>query len=271
MDYLGARYYQNQTGRFTRPDDPGFMDPFNPQSMNLYVYAYNNPLRFIDPTGHSGDCVGGQDARTGSCVPMLDTGLFGFLFDSWFGPWGTAAQEVAQPVTNWLTAPRNPICLAGSAGIGASIGGVAGGFIGAAGGGAGGAFGGTLVAPGVGTIGGGIGGGAAGFAQGTAVGALAGGAVGGAVGSVACMGSAGGGGGGGQSNAGQGGFWKQLKPFRNKTKTNGLSGGARRFFERDRTHGDIEVYDAHGRHLGSADPNTGVMTKPPVPGRRIGI
>jgi hypothetical protein len=66
-------------------------------------------------------------------------------------------------------------------------------------------------------------------------------------------------------------FWKGLKPFRGQTKTNGLSGGNRRFYEPDRTHGDIEVYDARGRHLGSANPETGAVTKPPVPGRRIDV
>jgi RHS repeat-associated protein len=64
-------------------------------------------------------------------------------------------------------------------------------------------------------------------------------------------------------------FWKALKPFSGKTKTNGLSGRSRRFYERDYTHGDIEVYDGRGRHLGSANPETGAMTKPAVPGRRI--
>ncbi len=39
--------------------------------------------------------------------------------------------------------------------------------------------------------------------------------------------------------------------------------------ERDQTHGDMEVYDSQGRHLGSANPETGVMTKPAIPGRRI--
>ncbi|MXV17716.1 DUF6443 domain-containing protein [Hufsiella ginkgonis] len=37
--------------------------------------------------------------------------------------------------------------------------------------------------------------------------------------------------------------------------------------EWDSRHGDVEVYDRNGKHEGSADPNTGQMTKPPVPGR----
>jgi hypothetical protein len=40
-------------GRFNQPDDPGYMDPLNPQSMNRYAYVQNNPLRWVDPTGHT--------------------------------------------------------------------------------------------------------------------------------------------------------------------------------------------------------------------------
>lgn len=60
--------------------------------------------------------------------------------------------------------------------------------------------------------------------------------------------------------------WKQLKPARGKTRTDG-----ERYFEWDHTHGDIEVYDKRGRHLGSMDPLTGEMSKPAVPGRRINL
>jgi RHS repeat-associated protein len=49
--YAGARYYHSQTGRFTSPDDPGYIDPLNPQTWNLYAYALNNPLRYVDPLG----------------------------------------------------------------------------------------------------------------------------------------------------------------------------------------------------------------------------
>jgi hypothetical protein len=66
-------------------------------------------------------------------------------------------------------------------------------------------------------------------------------------------------------------IWKSLKAAKGKTKTNGLSGKGKRYFEWDHTHGDIEVYDARGKHLGSMDPTTGNMTKPAVPGRRIDV
>ena len=33
------------------------------------------------------------------------------------------------------------------------------------------------------------------------------------------------------------------------------------------THGDIEVYNSRGKHLGSMDPNSGEMYKPAVEGR----
>jgi RHS repeat-associated protein len=53
LDYMGARYYTSLTGRFISPDLPG-MDQHltNPQTLNLYVYARNNPLAYTDPTGN---------------------------------------------------------------------------------------------------------------------------------------------------------------------------------------------------------------------------
>lgn len=65
--------------------------------------------------------------------------------------------------------------------------------------------------------------------------------------------------------------WKQLQPFRGQTKTNGLSGSKRQYYEWDHTHNDIEVYDSSGRHLGSMDPTSGQMIKPPVEGRTIDV
>ncbi len=54
LDYFGARYYSGAQGRFTSPDVPLLdQDPADPQSWNLYAYARNNPLKYIDPTGNA--------------------------------------------------------------------------------------------------------------------------------------------------------------------------------------------------------------------------
>ncbi|MCB4234350.1 hypothetical protein LDL59_02365 [Kaistella anthropi] len=42
-----------------------------------------------------------------------------------------------------------------------------------------------------------------------------------------------------------------------------------KILEWDKQHGDVEVYNKNGKHLGSARPKTGELYKPPVSGRRI--
>lgn len=51
LDYMQARYYSSLTGRFTSADTYSGRAE-NPQTFNLYVYVLNNPLRYVDPTGH---------------------------------------------------------------------------------------------------------------------------------------------------------------------------------------------------------------------------
>src|SRR5262249_47236731 len=46
-----ARYYGSAQGRFTSPDS-FFGRKTNPQTLNLYAYVLNNPLKWADPTGH---------------------------------------------------------------------------------------------------------------------------------------------------------------------------------------------------------------------------
>ncbi len=54
LDYFGARYYGSTMGRFMSPDpikltDERLLNPAN--TLNLYSYAANNPLKFVDPDG----------------------------------------------------------------------------------------------------------------------------------------------------------------------------------------------------------------------------
>ena len=57
-DYFGARYYASTMGRFMSPDWSAKEEPVpyatmnDPQSLNLYAYVLNNPLRGVDPDGH---------------------------------------------------------------------------------------------------------------------------------------------------------------------------------------------------------------------------
>ncbi|WP_198408892.1 colicin E3/pyocin S6 family cytotoxin [Chryseobacterium sp. ERMR1:04] len=41
-----------------------------------------------------------------------------------------------------------------------------------------------------------------------------------------------------------------------------------KILEWDKQHGDVEIYNKKGKHLGSADPKTGEVYKDPVPGRK---
>jgi RHS repeat-associated protein len=57
LDFAQARYFFNGHGRFTSPDSFGG-DIANPQTLNLYAYVLNNPLRYTDPSGHWYDEAG---------------------------------------------------------------------------------------------------------------------------------------------------------------------------------------------------------------------
>jgi RHS repeat-associated protein len=64
LDFFEARYFSGAQGRFTSPDPFNIItraenqDQFEtylsqPQNWNAYVYTWNNPLRYTDPTGES--------------------------------------------------------------------------------------------------------------------------------------------------------------------------------------------------------------------------
>ncbi|WP_229390883.1 DUF2341 domain-containing protein [Methanosarcina sp. DH2] len=49
--YYGARYYSPEYSIFVQPDTM-LPDPYNPQALNRYAYALNNPVKYTDPSGH---------------------------------------------------------------------------------------------------------------------------------------------------------------------------------------------------------------------------
>jgi len=49
--FYHARYYDPALGRFLQPDQI-LQSPRDPQALNRYSYARNNPLILVDPTGH---------------------------------------------------------------------------------------------------------------------------------------------------------------------------------------------------------------------------
>ncbi len=49
--FYHARYYDPALGRFIQPDTI-VPNPGDPQALNRYSYAANNPVRYMDPSGH---------------------------------------------------------------------------------------------------------------------------------------------------------------------------------------------------------------------------
>jgi RHS repeat-associated protein len=58
MDYK-ARFYSSSLGRFTQPDT---YIPNITQGLNRYSYVYNNPINYVDVSGHDPWWCGGNDA-----------------------------------------------------------------------------------------------------------------------------------------------------------------------------------------------------------------
>lgn len=50
LDYAMSRYHASRLGRFMSPD-PLPADVSNPQNLNRYTYALNNPINLVDPLG----------------------------------------------------------------------------------------------------------------------------------------------------------------------------------------------------------------------------
>ncbi len=121
--YYGARYYDAAIGRFAQPDSI-VPHPYDPQSLNRYTYADNNPVRYLDPTGHDG-----WDLR--NAVNEFAFGLASDILMNqlWFAPQATQALA-AQPNEPVLRTVGRAVGDVVSIGISGLEAGAGGGYIG---------------------------------------------------------------------------------------------------------------------------------------------
>jgi hypothetical protein len=71
---MGDRWYDAQLGRWISADSI-VPDYANPQSFNRYSYVYNNPLKYVDPTGHIANDPDEIDRANGIVTRLSDYGV----------------------------------------------------------------------------------------------------------------------------------------------------------------------------------------------------
>jgi len=72
--YLNARYYNPEDARFITQDTyRGEVN--NPSSLHLYAYCANDPINYIDPSGHSKWRYGGYGIQVAISIPFIDLAL----------------------------------------------------------------------------------------------------------------------------------------------------------------------------------------------------
>ena len=73
--YMNARWYAPGLGRFLSADTI-VPEPGNSQAWNRFAYVNNNPVNFLDPTGH---CAGSYNTDTGNAT--ADQDCWNFLYN----------------------------------------------------------------------------------------------------------------------------------------------------------------------------------------------
>jgi RHS repeat-associated protein len=120
--YYGARYYDAGIGRFISADTI-IPNPANPQAFNRYSYCLNNPLKYVDPSGHI-VTTGGEDmgafydaVESHNWVWLFQHGLPEMVASPEFQVWdgfrsidktmATALEKAQETVTIVLGEPAN--------------------------------------------------------------------------------------------------------------------------------------------------------------------
>jgi len=100
--YYRARWYDPALGRFTSADST-VPQVNNPQSLNRYAYVINNPLRYIDPSGHTYLCD--EECDKGNWSPSLKQ--YGITLS---GGWKASDISVIQQEVAVIAAALAGIC-----------------------------------------------------------------------------------------------------------------------------------------------------------------
>ncbi len=120
LDYFGARYFSGAQGRFTSPDPLGanLLRVLNPQRWNMYAYAVNNPLSYVDPDGRDAIAVNFGNMAVGmGHWAIISVNRDGSATFSEFGPRGGAKPAYPGQYTSYglatkITAPTPEILAA---------------------------------------------------------------------------------------------------------------------------------------------------------------
>jgi RHS repeat-associated protein len=110
LDDFSTRYYSSSTGRFMSADPAGILavDLRDPQSINRYSYARNNPSSFIDPNGLDGCDPSDPTCGGGGCDPSDPTCGGGGCFFSCGGGGGPINPGPPPPGATPSTFPTAP-------------------------------------------------------------------------------------------------------------------------------------------------------------------
>jgi RHS repeat-associated protein len=103
LDYAQARYFASAQGRFAGVDPIliGEKRLADPQLLNLYAYARNNPLKYTDPAGmdvalegaQTADAIDSLNNRSGAKFKVANVGNMVRIVDNKGNPLGKAALE----------------------------------------------------------------------------------------------------------------------------------------------------------------------------------
>ena len=105
LQYLRARYYEPETGRFlTRDSYLG--DIMEPLTLNRYAYGVNNPIMNIDPSGHWPKWVSKLGNKISSAASSLWEGTKKFASKAISAVKNTVS-SVKKNVSNWIASKSN--------------------------------------------------------------------------------------------------------------------------------------------------------------------